>query len=362
MSIIIKGGTSAATADVTDAGELKVALSTGAFGALSVSTDPTVAFYDTFEGSTLDTVNRWNNYGSVAPVQSQGNINLSPGTTANATVVVSSQPQIPINTAMVLAGLLTMEPSTALGNHRFWGFGTAPGNVGTTAAPLTDAIGFEVDTSGVMRASVYNSGSRVFTTVLGTPTDGYPHFYMLQARGDVAFFYKDNYAVPAAQTYITAASQLLPMRMASLNSATVSGSPIFQIQGFSILDMSRQASALADGTYPWRKAKVDAAGAQLTTVQPATGVTANGPSSVTATTVDTLLLAANTARRGAAVTNDSTAALYLSLGTTTASATTYTVKIPAGGYYEVPFGYTGQIRGIWSSANGAARLTEVVAP
>lgn len=379
MSIILKSGDSAATAGITAAGELKVALATGAFGSLGVSMDPTVAFYDTFEGTVLDTTNRWTLYGTVAPGQAQGNLNVNPGNTANASVALSSQPLIPINTAMILAAEIQFEAgTTATGNHRFWGLGTAPAGLGTPAAPLTDAIGFEVDVAGMLRASVYAGGSRIFTAVLTMSLDGAPHFYMVQARGDVAFFYKDDFTVPVAQSYAAPASQLLPMRMHSVNSAAVTNTPVMQTQGFTILDLSRQASQVADGTFPWRKAKVDAAGAQLVsiagaqpvtiagsqliTASPAPSITGGGPTSVTAAAADTLLLAANANRRGAAVTNDSTAVLYLSLGTTAASATAFTAKLAAGAYYEVPAGYSGALRGFWAAANGAARVTEVVAP
>lgn len=55
--------------------------------------------------------------------------------------------------------------------------------------------------------------------------------------------------------------------------------------------------------------------------------------------------------------NDSAAVLYLLFGTT-ASTTSYTVQIPAGGYYEFPKPiYQGEVDGIWSSAAGNARLT-----
>lgn len=74
------------------------------------------------------------------------------------------------------------------------------------------------------------------------------------------------------------------------------------------------------------------------------------------------LLALNTARKGATIYNDSTAVLYLKLGTT-ASTTSYTVQLAAAGntnsYYEIPFGYTGNIDGIWASANGNARIVEM---
>lgn len=76
-----------------------------------------------------------------------------------------------------------------------------------------------------------------------------------------------------------------------------------------------------------------------------------------ATTVS--LLAANTSRKNAAFFNDSTAVLYIAFAATS-STTAYTVQLVAGAYYELPArGYTGAISGIWSAANGNARITEL---
>lgn len=82
--------------------------------------------------------------------------------------------------------------------------------------------------------------------------------------------------------------------------------------------------------------------------------------SVASSATSVTLLASNTARKGATVFNDSTAILYLKFGAT-ASATSYTVQIAAGGYYEFPGPtvYSGVVDGIWSAANGNARLTEL---
>lgn len=80
-------------------------------------------------------------------------------------------------------------------------------------------------------------------------------------------------------------------------------------------------------------------------------------SNVTAAMADTTLLAANAARTGATIYNDSTAVLRVKFGTG-ASATSLILPIAAGGYYEVPFRYTGQINGIWDAVNGAARIGE----
>lgn len=65
------------------------------------------------------------------------------------------------------------------------------------------------------------------------------------------------------------------------------------------------------------------------------------------------ILVANTARKGATVWNASTATLYLDLDAT-ATAADYAARLDPGGYYEVPYGFTGALSGIWSAANGSA--------
>ena len=74
------------------------------------------------------------------------------------------------------------------------------------------------------------------------------------------------------------------------------------------------------------------------------------------------LLAANAARLGATIVNDSSARLYVKFGATATTAS-YTVSLGQHAYLEVPFGYTGIIDGIWASdpGDGAARITEFTA-
>jgi hypothetical protein len=95
-------------------------------------------------------------------------------------------------------------------------------------------------------------------------------------------------------------------------------------------------------------------------------VTANPPSSSSATLANVndsassvTLLASNASRKMATIFNDSTVALYVKFGAT-ASLTSFTVKIAAQGYYELPIPvYTGVLDGIWDSdQSGAARVTE----
>lgn len=61
------------------------------------------------------------------------------------------------------------------------------------------------------------------------------------------------------------------------------------------------------------------------------------------------LLAANTARKGAAFWNDTGRNLFIKMGAA-ASLTSYTVRVSNNGYYEVPFNYTGIITAICSGA------------
>lgn len=70
------------------------------------------------------------------------------------------------------------------------------------------------------------------------------------------------------------------------------------------------------------------------------------------------LAAARSNRAGITVHNDSAAGLYICEGAT-ASAISYDLYIPPGGVWESdkPV-YTGAINGIWTSATGAAQVTD----
>lgn len=82
--------------------------------------------------------------------------------------------------------------------------------------------------------------------------------------------------------------------------------------------------------------------------------------SVAAAVANTQLLASNASRKGMYVFNDSSAIMYLAFNAT-ASTTSYTVQVPANGFFEMPTSpiYTGQINAVWSAAVGNARITEM---
>lgn len=93
--------------------------------------------------------------------------------------------------------------------------------------------------------------------------------------------------------------------------------------------------------------------------QPASTSSTANPTSVAAIVTTVVLLAANSSRKGGTIWNNSSANLFIELGAT-ASATTFTARVDPGGYYEIPFSYTGTIAGIWSAANGNALVRELV--
>lgn len=86
----------------------------------------------------------------------------------------------------------------------------------------------------------------------------------------------------------------------------------------------------------------------------ATPTSANVAASITNVT----LLASSATRLGAAFYNDSSSAMYLKLGATS-STTSFTVKLVAGAYYEIPGPhiYSGIVDGIWDTATGTCRVT-----
>lgn len=79
--------------------------------------------------------------------------------------------------------------------------------------------------------------------------------------------------------------------------------------------------------------------------------TSSAISTVTCTETSTEALAAG-ARSGASFVNTATQDAYILLGEGTASATNYTVKLPAGGeaIYETPFSYSGAVQVVFAAA------------
>lgn len=86
-----------------------------------------------------------------------------------------------------------------------------------------------------------------------------------------------------------------------------------------------------------------------------TATLANVSGSATSVT----LQASNGARRSVIIVNDSSATLYVKYGSS-ASTTSYTFQLQAGETLREDI-YTGIVTGIWASATGDARVTELAA-
>lgn len=81
-------------------------------------------------------------------------------------------------------------------------------------------------------------------------------------------------------------------------------------------------------------------------------------SSVASSATSVTLLAANAAGRiGASVYNNGTSTIFISVNGA-ASTSNAGVAVGPGGYWECPYGFSGDIFGIWLVANGTALVTE----
>jgi hypothetical protein len=163
---------------------------------------------------------------------------------------------------------------------------------------------------------------------------------------------------------VIASDQVVPISATSLplptGAATSANQTTLGSQTTKINDGTNTATVKAAST-----AAVTTDTALVVAISPNNTVNVLQAKSSTATRTDVAssassvtIWAANTSRLGATIYNDSNKILYVKFGTT-ASTTDFTVLMDAGDYYEVPFSYTGRIDGIWSGANGSARLTEL---
>jgi hypothetical protein len=81
--------------------------------------------------------------------------------------------------------------------------------------------------------------------------------------------------------------------------------------------------------------------------------------SVASSATDVTILAANTERKGCTIYNESIGTLYVLLSTGTSSTTRYSLQIAPNSALILKVGdYSGVIKGLWSAANGFARVTE----
>lgn len=281
---------------------------------------------------------------------------------------------------------LTISPGTALGSNTLAMVG---GSV-TTAAPtyttgtinnlsLTTAGALRVDgsasTQPVSGTITANAGTGNFT-VIGTGTDNTTNS---TAKLPVLV----GVATTAAPTYTT--TNMVPLSLTTSGLLRVDGSGVTQpvsgtitanigTSGSLALDATltggTQTTRITDGTNTATvkaasTAAVAADKALVVAISPNNSITAAPAksttgtlSNVTSSAASVTLLASNANRLGGTIYNDSNKRLYVKLGAS-ASSTSFTQILFGQGYYEIPANYSGVVDGVWESANGFARVTEL---
>lgn len=156
-------------------------------------------------------------------------------------------------------------------------------------------------------------------------------------------------AAGAAKVDLTAGTNTNEMVGDVAEDAALAGNPVRIGMRASAAEPSSMSTD-NDVITPWGDLK----GRQVVTQKAATGT----QTSVASSASNVTLLAASTSRLGATLYNDSTQVCYVRLAAT-ATSSNFTVKMQPDAYYEVPFGYTGIIDGIWASANGNMRVTQI---
>lgn len=331
-------------------------------GFLTTSDEPRQTFYDPFDAAP-DTVNMWTSTtgsSGVAASVTTGVLSMGTGTVANGyskfTSIPTFKPTIPGWVVYSDAIQVPDAASPTANALRLWGVGTTPATP-TFAAPATDGYFFQLSGS-TLSAVVYAGGTPTVIATGLTLSTGYVR-YIIKVRTDRTFFFIntiDSAGLVATTNFQSPQIQTLPKLFLAVGNSTPPGSNSqIQCTGAVVSDTGKNATLLADSTFPWRRAAVTSDGSQAVTPKSTTAT----PTSVAGSATSVQLLAANTARKGVTIYNDSTAILYLKLGTT-ASTTSYNLQMVALSYYELPFGYTGRIDGIWASAAGNARISELV--
>lgn len=254
------------------------------YGKLQVELNPHQLFYDPFD-ATLDATDRWTTptVGNSAVLASNtaGSMVIGTGTTASGWSKLTSQnafmPTVPGWIGFSFLNLFPDLAAPIANSYRFWGAGTIA-SVPTTAAPMTDAVGFEIGTTGKMFAVIYTAGVRTSVQDLSAatgnakqPTDALLHRYIVKVRTDRVYFYIDGESsstLVATFSATTATSgpsvQTLPISFLAVGGVTPPATNAqMQSVGAVVWDASQNNSTLSDGLFQWRKATIKRASAPL---------------------------------------------------------------------------------------------------
>ena len=238
---------------------------------LRTTDEPRQVFYDNFD-SAPDTVNVWNSTqgsGGVAAAVVNGILSLGAGTLANGFSKILSIPSF----KLPIPGWLGFSDAIALSDGasptanvaRYWGTFSSPA-APTTSAPITDGYVFEESTTGKLSAVVYAAGVRTLIADLSSsgtnvqPLDALYHRYLIYVRTDKTYYYIDGVGpsnLVATTNFQSPAIQTLGTGLLVVNGPTPPVSNIqIQCAGLAVWDTGKNATQIADGTFPWIKSTV----------------------------------------------------------------------------------------------------------
>ena len=256
-------------------------------GEMRVIMESVQLFYDGFDTGSLDITNKWktqvSGVGGVAALNTtSGNTQVGSGTTANGYSYLESNPSFPSPRPswLQIVSVVNIEFPIITNTYRFWGLGTSPATP-TAAAPLTDAVGFELSTAGKLYAVTYASGTRNQIADLSStgnskqPLDANAHSYGFYFSAEKTYWTIDGIdAVVATNSNSALGPSVnnLPYKITSIAGATApSSNANVTLSAAIVADTGRNTKQISDATYPWRKMQVSSIGAIRTQLYDAVG-------------------------------------------------------------------------------------------
>jgi hypothetical protein len=174
---------------------------------------------------------------------------------------LSTQPTFaPNGLNFVALGCTLIIPTwTQANTKRFWGWGSVPATP-TTAIPVTNGAGFEIDDAGNFLAVVYETNVRTQAININAKkvADGFPFYTAIARRADRIDYYVNDTLTPAATILIpTLDVSTLPAYMIAVNAASApAAAATMQVTAFGIADTGQNAQSIKDPTNPFWAAAV----------------------------------------------------------------------------------------------------------
>ena len=230
------------------------------YGYLRVTNEPSSWFTEPFD--TLDTTNRWTTkLATGTAAVANGVLAINSSTTASAYGGLSTQPTFtPNGLNFVALGCTLIIPTWTQGNtKRFWGWGSVP-TTPTTAVPVTNGCGFEIDDAGNFLAVVYetNVQTRAININEKKVADGQPFYTAIARRADRIDYYVNDTLTPAATILIpTLDVSTLPAYLIAVNGAVApAAAATMNVTAFGVADTGQNAQSIKDPTNPFWAAAV----------------------------------------------------------------------------------------------------------